>query len=125
MKKLLLLIIIPFLSFGQTEINNDSLTNMLNSTKYKKLEDQIVKSRLMVLELQQDIEHMQVNLDRHHEQYTLGVGAQLLGILLSGWAMTNSDNTMAIIGGGLSVGGILLTLDSDKWFAKKHMKRKL
>ena len=109
MRKLLLLLIIPFLSFGQSNndtINHDSKINLLNS-------------KIELLET--DIEIMRNNMAAHYKNYVIGTVLSIAGPIVS---LVFSDNEAGpYIGLGISIVGGLITFDSHKWFSKKFTKR--
>jgi len=108
MKKLLLLLIIPFLSFGQTEGNlNDNNKNTETELS------QITK-------LENDLNYLRYQLDRHHKHYSVGVGLQLLGGLLMASAQEEAGLQL---GGACALIGGFVMIRSDRFFAWRFTNR--
>ena len=125
MKKLLLLLIIPFLSFGQVNLLTDSLSKALKSNNTIELEQDIMR-------LQDDIAKLKYNLNAHHKSYMQGAGLQVLGLVLSGVALGGANDLSsgaitAISGAGFLSGiiGWLIMIDSDKWFQRDFTQKQL
>ena len=109
MKKFLLLLIIPFLSFAQS--NNDTIDH------YSKIN--LLTSKIELLET--DIEIMRNNMAAHYKNYVIGTVLSIAGPIVS---LVFSDKEAGpYIGLGISIGGGLITFDSHKWFSKKFTKR--
>ena len=107
MKKLLLLFIIPFLSFGQVvEDFNKSSTN--------------IELGLKITELENDLNYLRHQLDRHHNVYSMGFGLQLLGGL---FMVTSQEPANAQIGGVLALLGGVVMISSDRFFSLRHTDR--
>ena len=105
MKKILLLLIIPFLSFGQALENNNNIE--LQSLK--------------ITELENDLEYLKHQLDRHHNQYSLGFGLQLLGGLIIGASGGTQEGIVS--GAVICLLGGAITISSDRFFAWRHTDR--
>tara|TARA_Y100001968_G_C19416328_1_gene749207 strand:- start:34 stop:438 length:405 start_codon:yes stop_codon:yes gene_type:complete len=128
MKKiLLLLILVPLLSFSQNENN--------------KIEETLIEMEKINQQLQSDINHIKLRLRKHHEQYSTGTGFKHFGtaIIIGGLAyygfselkddysstsrQTIIDRTHAVIsvGVGFNLIGNKIRINSHKWFSKKNM----
>ena len=125
MKKLLLLLIIPFLSIGQNNLTTDSISKALKSYRSIELEQEVSK-------LEDDIEKLKYNMNAHHKAYIQGAGLQVLSLVLSGIVLggTNElslDAKRAISGVGFLSGilGWAIMLDSDKWFQRDFTQKQL
>ena len=107
MKKLLLLLIIPFLSFGQVVQDNPDTALELQAAK--------------ITELENDLEYLKHQLNRHHNQYSFGIGMQLVGGVIM--ATSGSSRSALGVGGVISVLGGVVMLSSDRFFGKRHTNR--
>ena len=107
-KKILILVVIPFLSFGQVEEDLNVNTKTI----------EIQLSRIM--ELENDLTYLRHQLDRHHDHYTIGVGLQLLGGVLMA---TTQEEAGIQVGGLFALIGSFVMIRSDRFFASRHTNR--
>ena len=109
MKKYILLLIIPFLSFGQSK--KDTID------QYSKIN--LLTSQLELLE--NDVEIMRNNMAVHYNKYLAGTVLSIAGPIVS---LVLSDKEVGpYIGLGITLGGALITFYSHMWFSKKFTKR--
>lgn len=104
MKKILsILLLLPLFGFGQqVKIDTNTVSN---------------------IKIQQDL--ILSNLDSHHKQYLLGTAIQIGGALFGSLVLTNktlNDDILAIPLAIASMAGVIIVIDSDKWFSKRKTK---
>jgi len=109
MKNFILLLIIPLLNFGQSNIDTINQYSKIN----------LLTSKIELLET--DIEIMRNNMAAHYKNYVIGTVLSIAGPIVS---LVFADKEAGpYIGLGISIGGGLITFDSHKWFSKKFTKR--
>lgn len=109
MKKTLILLLFPVLSFGQ---GYDSL-----------------KQRILKLEVEQN--ELKLNLEKYRDHYYLGTSLMIAGAAISAVAaLIQKDNpdqrnkyTFSIIGASTFVAGTVIQIDSHKWVRTGRRKR--
>ncbi|MAQ32153.1 MAG: hypothetical protein CMD26_05450 [Flavobacteriales bacterium] len=111
MKKLLLLLIIPFLAFGQNKnLNIIDLNNRLNAQAQENKD------------LNEQIQILKYKMDKHHGEYMTGASIVILGTTLSALSIaTNAFNAedqlfMLRLGSITNLIGSGLMLYSNRWF---------
>lgn len=110
MKKFLLLLIVPFMSFGQT----DTLS----------FEQKLMELNIVHKDISSKIQNIELKLDRHHKQHafgvrivTLGTAMTILGLLDQSPNNLQGTSTIVTIGSGLNLIGGFIMLNSHKWFS--------
>ena len=109
MKKFILLLIVPFLSFGQ----NDTIKEI-------NLYDLSIK----IEGLEKDIININSDLDNFQSNQQLGIGLQILGGVITSISISKNNSTMSVIGMGVTLGGSIISIDAYKWLRKKDWRKK-
>jgi hypothetical protein len=78
-----------------------------------------------IIELQNEIDLIKENLDSHHKNYVTGTVVSLAGLSATIIGTVIALPELIIIGGVTSLVGTGITIDSDKWFGKRFMGKKL
>ncbi len=78
-----------------------------------------------IIELRNEIDLIKENLNSHHKNYVTGTIVSLAGVSATIIGSVIAIPELIIIGGITSLIGTGITIDSDKWFGKKYMGKKL
>lgn len=84
-----------------------------------------------IIELKLEQEYIKVHLEKHHDQYSLGAGLLIGGLVMLGvdLAIRNNDDSydtpaFLIVSSASIVAGTVITIDSHKWIGRAGRRRK-
>ena len=96
MNKLLLLLIIPLLSFGQNE--NDTIYSLNHK-----------------IELENEISIIKDHLYLYQRQQTTAIGIQILGNVIMGYGLAAGNGSISTVGGVFSIVGFISSYNAYGW----------